>query len=204
MRDFHAELAKQLRFLKTSCRQFDEGDVDEGVRIASISANLFHDGGSKSQSLLSHLGVKKTIKLISTSTMLTHAAIGNLTSVNIHFDTLEAEFLPNLDNAPKKLLPFKVWWDQQMIFRLETGENVTRRDLVLWARNRDGGGHIDKDLDPRYEKLMAGVGMGMTIERNGKTLHQVPFRFAHLAALRQIGYETLISPPLLRLAGVRV
>ena len=151
-RDFSSELTKQLRFLTTSCAEYDRGNQDEGVRIAVILAVLFHDTG-KSQSLLAHLKLKR-IRLLSTSSMMTFAGIGNLTTLKIDVATGDAQFYPNLGASLKRFVPFDAWWNHEMIFRKES-QNVCRRHLVLAARNKDGGAHVDSCLEPSYEWLVS-------------------------------------------------
>jgi hypothetical protein len=190
-RDFRAELAKQLRFLEASCAEFDRGNEDEGVRIATALAIIFHNSGS-SKSLLAHLNATR-IQLLSTSSQLTHAIIGNLTTLNIDVATAEARFHPKRDSGLRKYLRFGIWWDHEMIF-LKESQKICRRHLVLAARNKDGGAHVDAYLDPDYEWLVDGAGWGMTHSRGDIVIQEWTFRSAHLASIRQIGHEVLNTP----------
>jgi len=192
-RDFAKELTKQLGFLANSCEAFDGGNEDEGVRIAATLAVILYDSG-KSQSLLTHLNLKR-IHLVSTSSMTTYAAIGNLTSLKIDVATTEARFFPKLDAGPKRDVPFEAWWKREMIF-LNKRQKICRRDLVIAARNKDGGAHVDAVLEPAYEWVADGAGLAMSQERAGLVLREWTFQSAHLASLRQIGYEVLNSPSL--------
>jgi hypothetical protein len=70
--DFKEHLKKQLRFLKTSCEEYDAGDKDESVRIATTLRILFHQT-SKSTSLISHLK-SPYIKLLSTCEVIPKGA----------------------------------------------------------------------------------------------------------------------------------
>jgi hypothetical protein len=63
-RDFKADLHRQFGFLKRSCESYDNGNLDEGIRIATVARVLIHDTRN-STSLLKHLGAQN-IKLSST------------------------------------------------------------------------------------------------------------------------------------------
>jgi hypothetical protein len=52
--DFREQLSKQIEFLTTSCKAYDAGSKNEGVRIATVLRVLFHNKGI-STSLLAHL-----------------------------------------------------------------------------------------------------------------------------------------------------
>jgi hypothetical protein len=53
--NFAEQLAKQLRFLETSCREYDAGNQDEAIRLATVLRVIFHNTAA-STSLLLHLG----------------------------------------------------------------------------------------------------------------------------------------------------
>src|SRR5215210_4761385 len=51
---YQQELKKQLGFLRRSCQWYDNGEVDEAIRIAVPIRTIIHDT-SRSTSLLTHL-----------------------------------------------------------------------------------------------------------------------------------------------------
>jgi hypothetical protein len=59
-RDLEYDLAEQLRFLASSGRAFDQGELSESKRIALVIRVLVHDTGA-SHSLLAQLGIKDTL-----------------------------------------------------------------------------------------------------------------------------------------------
>src|SRR5258708_9428366 len=61
---FRQHLTKQLGFLARSCKSYDEGHIDEGIRIATVIRVLVHDT-KNCVSLLKHLGATN-INLAST------------------------------------------------------------------------------------------------------------------------------------------
>jgi hypothetical protein len=187
-RNFQSELKKQLRFLRTSSDAYDNGDKEEAVRLATILATLFHDGG-QSQSLLSHLKLKD-IRLLSSSAR-GKSSLGNLTTVSIDPVGL-CEFKPAFAAYPPNFVQFEVWWRKEKVF---TSPEINRRDLTLWARNKDGGAHVDAELHEVYEQLVKGVGWKLSQHlADGTLVREVAFANAHFAALRQIAYEVLNTP----------
>jgi hypothetical protein len=78
---------------------------------------------------------------------------------------------------------------------------VSRKDLALWAANKDGGAHVDANLGLGLERVKNGMDFTWTVGWPDGSSHIVKCRDLHLAALRQFGYEVLHSPDLLELAG---
>ena len=65
---FKEQLARQLRFMRNSCRLYDEGDKEEAIRIGTSLRVLMRDttdqkGRPLSASLFSHLKAKHKIKI---------------------------------------------------------------------------------------------------------------------------------------------
>jgi hypothetical protein len=65
MSDFHAHLKTHLGFLARSCIAYDQGHLEEALRMAVSLRVMFHDTQS-STSLLRHLGAKGRVRLKST------------------------------------------------------------------------------------------------------------------------------------------
>lgn len=91
------------------------------------------------------------------------------------------------------------WWDKESVF-VHEGVPFTRRKIILSIANKDGGAHVDKELEAYYEILCAGeyaFGIAGNLDYPGEP----PFpqdvthyaRNAHLALIRQFGHETLTS-----------
>lgn len=205
--DFRDQLRRQFEFLKNSCKLYDDGCLEEAIRIAVILRVLFHDG--LSPSLLTHLGFGNGLVV---STLLSAPGHSEpIALVNTKFivgrpGTFRAT--PRLDEAPCcTLVDRKSWWKEQKIFSASTKSDgqVSRRELVLWAANKDGGAHVDTILDVTYQKAIAGLGFAVRYTgEDGVDFafeDQIvdPLRDLHFASLRQIAYEVLSSPGLLAL-----
>lgn len=213
MVDFKDQLGRQIRFIESSCQLYDHGNVDEAVRIAVALRVLFHDSRN-STSLLNHLGANP-ISLLSTVAPYVEDPISpNLylvqlvADVKLLNDNREADFrchcFPRLDTALRKeQIPFDVWWQKEIVIKHKQPPTaLTRKDLVLAAANKDGGAHVDKDLDPTYDYVRQGSGLGLTITLNpklGLPELKASFENIHFASLRQIAFELLNSPSVLAL-----
>jgi hypothetical protein len=106
--------------------------------------------------------------------------------------------LPLLSN---KFLEVSIedWWSNESVF-VHNAQKYSRRMIVLSASNKDGGAHVDKQLEEYYEVLCAGeyaIGITGNLKYDGKP----PFpqgvtifpKNAHLALIRQFAHETLFS-----------
>jgi hypothetical protein len=94
--DFKNELRKQLNFVITSCRAYDDGVREEAIRVAQVARVLFHQTSQSRALFLSHLTAEK-LKLRSTC--------DDLTRCDSHFlgfmalDPSYGSFTPFLDRV---------------------------------------------------------------------------------------------------------
>lgn len=200
---YQQELKKQLGFLRRSCQWYDNGEVEEAIRIAVPIRTIIYDT-RRSTSLLTHLNAKG-IRLWSS----VHRDVTENTTM-YHGMGLHAwwsdgnkaggSYGPSFDDGPEMLLlPVSEWWEQVVYvfsWRAEddpTGEiqvtRLSRKDIVLTATNKDGGAHVDEKLTPAYEMLAEDGAVG-SFRWGDQT---IPITKAHLVTLRQIGYEVLRS-----------
>jgi hypothetical protein len=207
-RDFQQQLARQLLFMENSCREYDAGHREEAIRLATCVRIIFHDT-TRSTSLLRHLNATNISVLSTSVTGAPHSASPHAL-VRCHGTAGRDDWrsVPLLDTAPsKKSIPHEDWWDKEVVF-YGGPTRVTRRKLVLSAANKDGGAHVDAALDAEYEEVIRGLGMSITWQRVDEETGQpvgdpwvTELHDTHFAGLRQIAYEVLNSPDLLRLAG---
>ena len=84
-----SQLHRQIKFLETSSKLFDEGDEDEAVRLATTIRVLLHDSDnpkSNSKSLLRQLGIKENLEFLNTGVYpddLIDALNGHMASNNV-------------------------------------------------------------------------------------------------------------------------
>ena len=111
---------------------------------------------------------------------------------------------PELTKAKRQDdMPLEIWWRKEPIFELplKTAKVVTRQQLVLAAT----GDFADPNSLSRedYQFLEEGMRTQVQVRFKGETAMQlVALKSAHLAMLRQIGYEILASEDLRKLAGL--
>jgi hypothetical protein len=198
-------LKEQIDFLQRSANAFDDGHTSEAKRIATTLRVLLHDT-SRSKSLLTLLG-KKRMKFYNTAVEYDSGLAPNMKLIQIivrgHGDKNkgEGEFFDDahyrapLDNFPpnidtNKKTDFLQWWNQNVIIDLKKNK-FSRRDLVLYVSNKDGGAHIDPKLNNEYADLTRFNSLGLSLISNNveKEFSTSP----ELASIRQICHEVLKS-----------
>ena len=102
-----------------------------------------------------------------------------------------------------RLVPFKQWWDEP-VSKDRAGNLWSRKDHVRTLANKEGGAHVDPNLDPAYEALVSANGFGMQfLTPEGDCLDFAGDPAA--ASVRQIAHEFLIAAKRLKLGdGTRL
>lgn len=190
-----AKLREQLRFIQRSCKAFDQGAEDEAIRIATSLRIIFHNKG-RNVSLVAHLGLGDK-KVLSSS-----RGYGDWRDYLAHQLDLSSpspiRMLPLLGDRFIEL-SIEDWWSKEPVFTYRAQE-YSRKMIILSAADKDGGTHVDKELEKYYEFLCAGeyaIGVTGNLEYNGEPpfpqgLTQYP-KNAHLALIRQFAHEALKS-----------
>ena len=202
---FSQHLNTQIEFLERSCRAYDDGHEQEGIRIGACLRIMFYDFGNSKSLVLTHMGAT-SIKLLSTASNRSHNAFlpSPMVYIRTNVDTsrsiiLNVEARSQLEkSAPTIFLPFADWWTSEDLTKEQTPP-VTRKQLVLWAVNKDGGAHVDADLPEEYKSVIDGISHTYTTSIPGFPPASMPLEILHLAMLRQIGYKVLNSPDVQRL-----
>ncbi len=187
------QLKRQLVFLRNSAAAYDDGALEEAVRIAVVIRVLCHDT-AKSTSLLAHMGLKESIRLVSTAKPIA----GDL-SLTVDFGELMAgmTFGKTLsydelrEDLPRIVCPD--WWTQTVFIR--NGKQYSRRDIVLATVNKDGGAHVDApdtDLKAFQESFWF-----MTETNADGTTVTTPLENNHFRMLRRFAAELLESHELI-------
>jgi hypothetical protein len=201
-----AAVAKQIRFIKHSCKAYDEGYTDEAIRIATQIRVILNPGGKRQRSLLQHLNAGRT-PLLSTCEgasedrgIIDYFGLGSF-RFSSDGTTATGKYYPGLDNAlTRQEIRADRWW-KQVVFVFDRNTRLSREMIVKAAANTDGGAHVAQSLTPEYQKLSAPGAIGDLVETFGGTETRTPVTDAHLVAIRQMGYELLHSPELLKLTA---
>ena len=197
--ELKSHLREQIEFLKRSSQAYDEGYTSEAKRLTVPIRLLLHDT-QKSTSLLTLLK-KKDILFYDTSLDYTP---NNLTStkglIMTKFTITEtgqksAEYIPPLDDGPptryrKGKISFEKWWNK-IVFVDIKGNKLTRRSLILAVANKDGGAHVDHELDKGYADMTRFDSLGFMFIQDGNKRHFATH--PELASIRQISHEVLKS-----------
>lgn len=183
--DLMEKLKEQIHFLQKSAKSFDEGDLLEAIRLAVSIRILVHDT-SQSHSLLKQLDIIDKLDCLDTAfpydpkNLLTHNGL-----VCMRVAAGSARCIPFLDTSYKKenYLKFGNWWFDAIVIKDHSGNTYSRKDIVLFISNKDGGAHVDPKIEEKYKLLKSGVGTGWELSGGGFLQQVIP------ASIRQIAYE---------------
>lgn len=149
------QLKEQLMFLNLSCEAFDVGNIVEAKRIAVILRILLHDNRT-CKSLLGQLNLKNFLFLSSANgtnkdNILTQPCllILKVGPDGSYYD------VPFENRPPHQFcwIGFDDWWNQSVIMDNKR-RTISRKNLVLYIADQDGGAHVDPGLDPTYFDLI--------------------------------------------------
>jgi hypothetical protein len=189
---FTEQLQRQSEFLRRSCRDYDNGHVEEALRIAVALRILFHDTKT-STSLLTHLKTKQVARILTTfEPGFTKNKQTGLMAITIPMfvDHTGARH-PPLDSSDRhEFVSVTEWWDQVV---MGSNQRPSRKDIILSAANQDGGAHVDAEPGAKAKELISGVGT-FAIERDGVVIEKRTLSNHHFPLIRQFGYEVLNSP----------
>lgn len=152
-------LTEQLQFIKISSTLFDNGVTIEARRLATCVSTLIIDTKSTT-SLLTHLGWSPLF--IDTGTM--HRKFQEIIKADIlnnggnpgNLIPMGSPLIYHTNNPPcakvylsegmehADRLSKEEWLDHHVIFA--PSGTLTRRQLISFLRNKDGGAHVDKDV----------------------------------------------------------
>jgi hypothetical protein len=189
--DFAAQLRRQIGFLNRSCAAYDSGHQEEALRIAVSLRVLFHDT-QKSVSLLTHLGAKGSVRVLSTfEPGYRQDAKSGLIAVfaPMWLEPTGERTVPLDDVMRRDFIPAAEWWSEVIMC---IKEKLTRGDIVLTAANQDGGAHVDAAPSKKAIEIIEGVGTFTSISQ-GRVTRRVLDNH-HFPLLRQFAHEVLSSP----------
>lgn len=180
----------QLSFIKLSAEQYDKGKENEARRIATSLRILFHEG-PHSIPLIKQTGLIHNFLLWSSGSIYTPSNLLSswvllLLEINASGAYYKPRKLGKGDRDRTFFLKYEDWWNE-IIF--DDKKNVfTRKDIVRYVANQDGGAHVDMKLDEKYAELVKHNSLGW-MDHMGNPVRNNPA----YAAIRQIAEELLIS-----------
>lgn len=189
---------EQMHLLLSSCRAYDGGDEAQAKNIAIRLRVLAHDSGH-SQSLLGQLNKKNGLFA---STLIDYSPKNLLSSFPLLIVRAEQgnhRYEPLLNKFLEKMiyLRFEDWWNE-IVF--DDKKNIfSRRDIVRFVADQDGGAHVDPEIEAGFADLLKNNSLGYKVGKiseddpelleDGRPLKCNPV----YAAIRQIGFEMIVS-----------
>ena len=191
--DLERQLQEQLELLGKLAELYDQGQHSVAKMLAVQARTLLHDTRN-SKSLLGQLGLKNR-KFISTTVRLPEIQTGTLhvgnyaALVGIPLGGGGADYAPNLDNTinENRKISFDEYWNE-VIFIDKHNESFTRKDIILYLADQDGGAHVDPGLDAKYVELSRRNSLGWQKEEKSEIRNLSGVEFA---SMRQIAHELL-------------
>jgi hypothetical protein len=187
--DLQAALAEQRLALRSSASAYDQGHLWEAKRLATVAYTLLHDGTGRTKSLLTQMGLRGRLRFISTAREIEWMAPA-IALVLIKTDHEGTACVPYCEAGlvPDRSvwLQFQSWWDLP-IYKTVSGLVLCRKNLIFALRAQDGGAHFDGELPDNAYHPFATVNDERF--KTGPTGSQIPIPNAHLASMRQIGWE---------------
>lgn len=177
----------QLSFIQSSIQQFDKGIENEARRIATSLRVMFHET-SRSHSLIKQTGLKHNFLLWSSGGLYTPSnLLSSWVLLELEVNESGLYYKPlSTNNIRTFFLGYEDWWNE-IIF--DDKKNVfTRKDIVRYVANQDGGAHVDMKLDEKYAELVKHNSLGWT-DGDGNPVKNNPA----YVAIRQIAKEVLVS-----------
>lgn len=164
--------------------------------MAAVLRILLHDT-NQSTSLLTHLR-KKDIEFYDTANDLipdSKIPQAALLITKMQFGTEgDRKYVAPLDEGPpsrymKGKVSFNDWWNKNVITDKKQ-RKLTRRNLVLYISNKDGGAHIDENLNEIYSDLTRNNSLGVKYIEGD---YEEDIEGSELASIRQMTHEVLKS-----------
>lgn len=207
-KEAYDQLEECIESLIIDAREYDNGNFKMIKRASTTIRILFHDT-NMSKSLINQIDKKKNINMKSLiqypikevlfyGNHITNARFEKPELISSgYYDT----FLFRPVNKITYKLSFEDWWNGTIF--LMNDYNLTRKKLITIVANQDGGAHFDPKIDNNYNHLINGntgfslqpgdfnhLFLGGSSKFNSQP---VKFKDLHLALLREVVHETIIS-----------
>lgn len=198
------ELEIQEKFIQLNMNEIARKERDFHKQLAINLRTIFHNT-TTSKSIFSQLGWTDKIQMVTTCSKFNpqniHAFIG---LAHFRVESTIGQYGPKGFPSDKpKQIPFKYWWEEEIILRDSNGEIWRRKDLVTFVANKDGGGHIDPKLPGNYHGLAYKNSMGFKFF-NGAAKEKSDLENPIPACLWQIGLEYKMSVDLFRKGKIEI
>ncbi len=206
----------QCDYLYRSCRAFDAGQENEALRLSTTLRVLLHQT-PKSNSLLNQMNLLTSLAYVDSGArrasliqvLNQQAPAGMVYNFDIA-DTLlvfssvigdEIKFIAPLmrsrfvtaDPKHAAVVPtrsYKDWWEDRFM-EVTNGHAFSRKDIVLALANKEGGTHLDPDIEIKFDDLYQD-NLGTEAGTDSIPFQKVKPNIAY-ATVRQIAYEVMAT-----------
>lgn len=202
--ELQQELYEQVAALRASSENYDAGARWEAKRLATTTYILLNDGGRNNKALLTQLGLKESLRFISTVKPATADGESPLPLATIVIRMAHGDYTyqPFLDAATnRREISFSKWYDET-VFLTGNGKVLSRKNLIFSLRDQMGGSHVDSTIkDEAFHWLTRGahtISPGPITDDSGNVTDDIaPFVAmsggyvpnGHFATMRQIAWE---------------
>ena len=196
----HYELI--IRRISKLCADFDSKDLIDPGSMALQLRLLLIDSSSRrgGRSVMNLMGVTNAQKILSTAPQrISERTISSIGFLGLQLSDGEANWYAPLGATKdaQNLLTTEKWLEEPIF---KTGYiTFTRLKLIKVIADKEGGAHVDPNIDPEYYEIARANGAGWTFfVGDGQG---IPLGDPFPAMLRQICYEVLMTDARLRSEG---
>ncbi|XXQ53866.1 hypothetical protein ACA040_002548 [Xenophilus aerolatus] len=185
------ELAEQIRLLVDYCAAFDAGRTHFAKPISTTLQILLYGTQGRSLCLLHQLGLRQE-RFYDTAPPLSEGLSPQCQLAAIHVDTanMRGSYVPMLSGTGRsELVAFSDWWNTPVV-RDAKARTFSRLEIVKTLRDQDGGAHLDGELLESFADFKSGAYSGWKLRHKGELK---AIAHPHLACIRQIAHETILS-----------
>jgi len=183
---------EQWNMLVSSCLAFDSGDLWEVARIANSIAMFCSDRGQNSLfTLIDFTRNYGTTALDTAGEINGRNLLNDHPLVGMSFGTKGAQFTNFLDDSiDNQWSSISHWWGKNAVVRFAKDDHrLTRSQLILLVRDKQGGSHVDRDIHEIISRIQEDIDQGWVAESDGI---EVPMEGSILVcSIRQIGHEVI-------------
>jgi hypothetical protein len=155
------KLEEQRHLLGKSIKEFANGDLAEGVRLAIAIRILVHETGNSKPLLKQLISNYLDLKILDRSSRKedqpppgTRSVVIMSVPISVKI-TNDGVFLnPDLDVKAYEPSLLGKWWTRPCLVLPGLG-GFSRREIVLGLADKEGGAHVDVSLPERYQQLLA-------------------------------------------------
>lgn len=188
--EYYDAFIEQLNFLRSAAELYDNGNRS-AIKMATPQLRTLFYKQSYGDILIDLISEINKNQFLSTCKFSDKTVLygGSVTNafVDGKYVYLPACYEKGLEVG--HYISFEHWWNGRIL--IASDASFTREELVKFIVNNDGGAHIDPKLNEKYYNLKNDIYSLQAT--NARGMPGIPFKELHLALLRQLVHEALMS-----------